>query len=325
MTVVEMEDTYILDDLPLPPARLFERLAQLPGYTWDQSAEPFHSTYNHWHVFGVRHSGTSDISTPAATSSGPSSLTRNSPRTDTRPPIRHHWRSSLSESSSELSLANADNEPTWIPVIARVSSHVVRLEREFHMIRSIVQTSDPECVHTIRPIDLIRLPSDPEDTGTLLVAIFESPGRNILQEFVTFGPAWFAVGGRSDSNEPTPGEQVSLPVFLDFAIGACDCLELLHYGLKTVHGEIRGDAFHFNRETGAVKLTNTGNGARSFDNVLSEGWSTLSRELGVKNKLQFIAPEQTGRMPTEPEPDRHLYIGCAFLDYAGRKACLHGH
>ena len=28
---------------PLPPARLFERLAQLSGYTWDQSIEPFHS------------------------------------------------------------------------------------------------------------------------------------------------------------------------------------------------------------------------------------------------------------------------------------------
>lgn len=26
-----------------PPARLFERLAQLSGYTWDQSFGPFHS------------------------------------------------------------------------------------------------------------------------------------------------------------------------------------------------------------------------------------------------------------------------------------------
>ncbi|PYI10270.1 sensor histidine kinase/response regulator [Aspergillus sclerotiicarbonarius CBS 121057] len=309
-----MEDSHILgDDLPLPPARLFERLAHLPGYTWDQSVEPFHSTYNHWHVFGLRHAAESDVSTPAATSSGPSSLARNSPRTESRPPFRHHWRSSLSESSSELSLSRIDHESIWIPVVARVSSHVVRLEREFHMLRSIVQTSDPDCNHTIRPIDLIRLSSDPGDAGPLLVAIFESPGPNMLREMVAFGPAWFAVGGRNDSNEPTPGEQVSLSVFLDFAIGACDCLELLHYGLKTVHGEIRGDAFHFNREAGAVKLTNTGNGARSFDNILSEGWSSLSRELGVKNKLQFIAPEQTGRMPTEPDSRTDIYaLGVLF-------------
>lgn len=29
--------------VPSPPLRLFDRLAQLHGYTWDQSIEPFHS------------------------------------------------------------------------------------------------------------------------------------------------------------------------------------------------------------------------------------------------------------------------------------------
>lgn len=28
---------------PSPPARLYERLAQLSGYTWDQSIGPFRS------------------------------------------------------------------------------------------------------------------------------------------------------------------------------------------------------------------------------------------------------------------------------------------
>ncbi|KAL4950028.1 hypothetical protein BDW69DRAFT_173097 [Aspergillus filifer] len=321
-----MDDSHILgEDLPLPPARLLQRLAQLPGYTWDQSSEPFHSTYNHWHVFGLRHAADPDASTPLATSSGPSSIARSSPRTDSRPPFRHHWRSSLSESSSELSLSRLDNELAWTPVIARVSSHVVRLEREFHMMRSIMQTSDPDCNHTVRPIDLIRLSSDPGDAGPLLVAIFESPGPNMLQELVAFGPAWFAVGGRGESLEPTPGEQVSLSVFLDFSIGACDCLELLHYGLKTVHGEIRPDAFHFNREARSVKLINTGNGARAFDNVLSEGWQSISKELGVKNKLQFIAPEQTGRMPTEPDSRTDIYaLGVLFWTMLAGKPAFTG-
>lgn len=31
------------DDLPQPPQYLFERLAQLEGYTWDQSLKPLHS------------------------------------------------------------------------------------------------------------------------------------------------------------------------------------------------------------------------------------------------------------------------------------------
>ncbi|KAH8695518.1 putative sensor histidine kinase/response regulator [Talaromyces proteolyticus] len=310
-----MEDHHILgEDLPLPPARLFERLASIPGYIWDPSIEPFHSTYDNWHVFGIRQSSDHDHSTPGATSSGPSSTTRESPRIDVRPPFRHHWRSSLSESSSEFSTSRIELESPWLPVVARVSIHVVRLEREFHMMRSLVQVSDPDCIHTVRPIELVRLPPEPGDAGPILVAVVESPGPNYLGDIVAFGPAWFGLGIQSDSSTTsTPGEQVALPVFLDFAIGACDCLELLHYGLKAIHGEIRGDAFHFNRNTGKVKLVNTGNGARAFDNALSEGWSTLSREVGAKTKLQFVAPEQTGRLPTEPDTRTDIYaLGILF-------------
>ncbi|KAJ5887929.1 hypothetical protein N7495_007970 [Penicillium taxi] len=307
-----MEESILLgDDLPLPPARLYERLGQLPGYTWDQSTEPFHSTYNHWHIHGYRHGIELDLSTPVAASyghhsSGPSSITRTSPRAELRPATRTQNRRP-SDTSSELSFSRPDQEQeqVWVPVVARVSTHVVRLEREFHMLRSIVQSSDPDCNYTVRPIDLVRLPPDPGDVGTLLVAIFESPGHDKLRDLVTFGPASFVAGAKGDNNM-TPNEQVALSEFLDFAIGACDCLEIMHYGMKTVHGEIRGDAFHFS-ENGTVKLSNIGNGARSFDNVLSEGWSSVSRELGAKYKLQFIAPEQTGRMPTEPDSRTDIY------------------
>ena len=307
-----MELSHFLgEDLPLPPSRLFERLAHLPGYTWDQSTEPFHSTYNHWHIHGFHHAVENELSTPFATSSGPassgpSSLSRNSPYIELRPRVLNR-RISLSETSSDFSLSRGgEQEQVWTPVVARVSTNVVRLEREFHMLRSIVQSSDPDCNNTIRPIDLIRLPPEPGDEGTLLVAIFESPGHDHLRDLVTFGPASFVAGSKGDDNS-TPNEQIPLPAFFDFAIGACDCLEILHYGLKTVHGEIRGDAFHFCADDGAVKLANIGNGARAFDNVLSEGWSSVSRELGAKYKLQFIAPEQTGRMPTEPDSRTDIY------------------
>lgn len=33
---------------PPPPPRLFERLRQIAGYTWDESKQPFHSTYDFW-------------------------------------------------------------------------------------------------------------------------------------------------------------------------------------------------------------------------------------------------------------------------------------
>ncbi|KAI2641971.1 putative histidine kinase HHK1p [Xylaria nigripes] len=102
--------------------------------------------------------------------------------------------------------------------------------------------------------------------------------------------------------------------FLDFAVGATQCLELLHHRHGVVHGEIRADAFHYNIETGQVKLVCFGSGVRSFEHGLtSTGWSTLSKELGAKNKLLYISPEQTGRMPAEPDTRTDIYsLGVLF-------------
>ena len=47
-------------------------------------------------------------------------------------------------------------------------------------------------------------------------------------------------------------------------------MELLHHGLKVVHGEIRADAFHFNRDSGVVKLVNLGSGPGSFEHWWSD-------------------------------------------------------
>ncbi|KKZ67766.1 hypothetical protein EMCG_06532 [[Emmonsia] crescens] len=315
-----MDDSHILgEDLPLPPGRLFERLAQLPGYIWDQNLKPFRSSYDHWHVTGVRLASDGDVPilTPSSSSrsrESTSTSAHTSPRIENRSYSRHNWRSSLSETSSDISSSRNDPDASWVPVVARVSSHVIRLEREFHTLKSIIQISDPECKHTVRPIDIIRLAPQPGDRAPLLVTLYESQGPNQLKEYVGFGPTFFqAYGGNVLAESSSPGIQVPIATFLDFAIGACECLELLHYGLKCIHGEIRPDAFHFNSETRAVKISNTGNGARSFDNALSEGWSILSRELGVKNKLQFIAPEQTGRLPTEPDSRTDIYaLGVLF-------------
>ena len=158
---------------------------------------------------------------------------------------------------------------------------------------------------------MFRLPGD---SNNMLVTIYESPGRNYLRELVSFGPAFYALCSRKPSLSGTPGEQVPLQLFLDFAIGACECLELLHHGAKTVHGEIRPDAFHFQKEQNIVRIVNSGNGPRSFENLLSsEGWATLSRELGVKYRLQFIAPEQTGRLAAEPDSRTDIYsLGVVF-------------
>jgi len=197
-------------------------------------------------------------------------------------------------------------------VIARISTHALRLEREFQLCRSFKQTSDPECKHTVRPLDLIRLPSLPAYNEPMVVSIFESPGRNYLSDLVDFGQAWLRGRNSRTLGRPEPStsprEQVSLLTFLDFAVGATECLELLHHGLRVVHGELRADAFHFSQHTRAVKLVNFGSGPRSFeDGLTSAGWSKLSRELGIKNKLQFVAPEQTGRLSGNPDSRSDIY------------------
>ena len=226
--------------------------------------------------------------------------------------MKHFDTSSVA--TDEQSTARDEDERSFTPVIARISSHALRIEREYHLCRSFIQTSDPDCNHTVRLLDLIRLPSHHGDGDALVVSIFESPGRNYLADLVDFGQAWLRHDPRTqkirrpERRENGDQGQISLLTFLDFAIGASECLELLHHGLKVIHGELRADAFHFDRETRAVKLVNFGSGPGSFEHGLtSAGWSRLSKELGIKNKLQFIAPEQTGRMSAEPDSRTDIY------------------
>ncbi|KAL8832988.1 MAG: hypothetical protein Q9170_004587 [Blastenia crenularia] len=315
------------EEQALPPHHLFERLSYLSGYTWDQSIEPFHSSYDNWHVFGIQHAKTdksagASNSAPGAGVSTASS--RSSPKIDPRP--SPHQRNTSSEVLADLASikAETDYEPNFTPVIACVSAHSLRLEREYHLGKAFIQTSDPDCNHTVRLIGLTRLPVRQSDSGPLAVEIFESPGRNYLRDLTDFGPAWYvskqqvvrdANGGHSRSTSQSLGK-ISLSTFLDFAIGASECLELLHHGLKVVHGELRADAFHFNRDTGVVRLVNFGSGPRSFEHaggLTSSGWLTMSRQTGIKNRLMFIAPEQTGRMSAEPDYRTDIYsLGILF-------------
>ncbi|KAL8819512.1 MAG: hypothetical protein Q9223_002076 [Gallowayella weberi] len=302
-----MEDTEQMgEEKDQPPHQLFERLSYLSGYTWD-------------HVRGDR-SVANPTSAPGA--GAPSESSRSSPKLGPRPSPRHF--NTSSDALTDIVSTKTDQDRSFIPVIARVSTHGLRLEREYQLGKTFIQTSDPDCHHTVRLIRLVRLPARQSDPGPLTVQIFESPGRNYLSDLTDFGPAWYVsrrqsrqgVEDAKEGNSPEPLKKISLATFLDFAIGASECLELLHHGLKVVHGELRADAFHFNRETGVVKLVNFGSGPRSFEHsggLTSSGWSTLSRQTGIKTRLMFIAPEQTGRMSAEPDYRTDIYsLGILF-------------
>ncbi|GAB1313271.1 Chk1 protein kinase [Madurella fahalii] len=325
------------DQLLESPARIFERLHQIAGYTWDESRAPFRSTYDNWQIFGSRF--VSPYSTPSAhVAASPAPYHTGSPPvlpnlvpTSRAPPADHRpppSSSSESEHGTDRSAASPPAFPSTVidapvveeRVVARVSYHVLREERAFHISKSLVSSVDPHGERIVKPLDLIRLPPLPGDRGTIIVSIYEDPGPNYLFRVLDLGPAhYFAEKHndrwevcRSDSQALDP--PISLQNFLDFAIGAAQCLEIVHHGQGIVHGEIRGDSFHYNLETNQVKLVSFGSGLRSFEHGLtSTGWSALSKELGAKHKLQYISPEQTGRMPAEPDTRTDIYsLGVLF-------------
>lgn len=195
-----------------------------------------------------------------------------------------------------------------------MSYQVLREERAFHIARNVVATTDPEGDHIIKPLDLIRLTAHPGDRGPIAVSIYQDPGYNALYRLMDLGPAFYRARKfhdvyqahiRSDFNLDDP---IGLNEFLEFAIGATQCLEIIHHSQGMIHGEIRGDSFHYNQEAKKVRLITFGSGVRSFEHGLtSTGWLSLSREIGAKNKLLYISPEQTGRMPSEPDTRTDIY------------------
>ena len=219
-------------------------------------------SYDNWHFFGYertapRHErplsrGRSDIT--SSTSHSPSS---------TRPAYHRSHRSSGSEASASTVHTHHTQTtaktlaPDGRAVVCRVSQHTLRLEREFHLSKLVVKESDPECRHFVRPIEFVRLPAKPGE-DQLVASIFEAPGPNFLKDLMNFGPNWYNFRGNGSSNvagsDALPSNQgVPLLTFLDFAVGSVQCLEILHHGHEIVHGEIRGDAFHF-AESGVVKM-----------------------------------------------------------------------
>ncbi|KAM0335159.1 hypothetical protein ACHAQA_000200 [Verticillium albo-atrum] len=314
------------DDQHDPPARLFERLRQIAGYTWDDTHPPFHTTYDIWHAVGTKF-----VSPFSPATSYPASSPGSSTRLQSgRPSPSEQYSSSsiigaetqadaskdssLSPASPPIPTSNPETPYAEEPVVARISYHILREERTFHITKHLITSVDPDGEHIVKPLDLVRLAPQPGDRGSIVVAIYQHPGLNALFDWIDVGPAFYRTRKVDDHYEAYRKEDfvlnppISVPQFLRFAIGAAQCLEILHYGQGATHGEIRPDAFHYNIQTHRVKLIAIGTGTRSFENRLqSSAWSNLSKELGAKNKLLYISPEQTGRMPAEPDSRTDIY------------------
>ncbi|EGX95607.1 two-component sensor protein histidine protein kinase [Cordyceps militaris CM01] len=331
-------------DPPPPPPRLFERLRQIAGYTWDESIHPIHSTYDYWYVFGFRL--VPQAPTPSASSQHTASSALGG---KLRPSTAEHGGqntpasaidseplpspSLFSRPPSTTSLTSAtESAYTEEPIVARISLHTIREERAFQIANGFFAKADPNARHIVRPVDLIRLPPTSGDRAALVITVYQRIGPNYLLHVLDMGPALYRARKDGESyqsySEPEalPMQTISLEHFLNFAIGAAECLETLHHHHGMIHGEIRGDAFHFNVEANQVRIVSFGSGLRSFEHGLtSTGWSMLSKEIGAKNKLLYISPEQTGRMPAEPDSRTDIYsLGVLFWTLLARQPVFSG-
>ncbi|KAF8862872.1 HHK1, histidine kinase-group X protein [Acephala macrosclerotiorum] len=320
-----------------PPLRLFERLRQLTGYVWDEEKEPFHSSYDNWQVYGYKILGHGHGHAQKTNEKGVAEVSRpNSERDGSYQDSQsgHGSRKTASESGSESNVSHEDgtsSEPGRVQVVARISTHALREERAYHICKNLIKKVDPDGNHIIRPVDIVRLPNQQGDKGPIVVCIFENPGPNYLPRVIDYGPAWYRGRKVEDKleafrDEFVAKEVVPLQTFLDFAVGATECLEILHHGSRIVHGEIRGDAFHMNMINGKVRLINFGSGLRTFEHGLtSTGWSALSKEVGAKTKLSYMSPEQTGRMPAEPDSRTDIYsLGILFWTMLAQQPAFDG-
>ena len=302
---------------------LLDRLRDIPDIDWDDSAPIYHSSRDEWHVRGWRRQAAQSPSYSNGSHS-PTTPNRSSPTSSSRPSTprqRSHDAYPFHSSS----------------VIARISNRSLRLERQYQLARSIGKTSDPKCKYHVRALQILRLQPRHDGDQLLTVILFEDPGYNYLWDMVNYGANWYALTKESrdaptfDPSRTASGDnetgKVHLPIFLDIAIGASSCIEMLHQDQHVIHSEVRGDSFHFDRTTGAVRLVNVGAGSRSVENQLQSGaWTSLSKERGVDYKLHFIAPEQTGRLQATPDVRTDIYrLGLFFwnmlagdLPFSGR-------
>lgn len=205
-----------------------------------------------------------------------------------------------------------------IEVVARIGENMAQEEMLQEEYQTQVSVAASHHKYLLQPVEMQRLPTlDENHKSSLLVCIYESPGPNDLLRFVDCGANWYQTrpeeeGSDNESDEvdsdgSDQSELMPLQTFLDFAIGAAECIQMLH-SKQIVHGQIRGDAFHFSRETGRVRLIHLGSGLRSHDaGRLSADLPAMANQNVATTSISFMSPEQTRRTPIQPDNRADIY------------------
>ncbi|TDL28897.1 histidine kinase [Rickenella mellea] len=202
------------------------------------------------------------------------------------------------------------------------------LEREAHLLNRLSQSSEAMGT-TLRFIDFLSIPWE---SGDCVVLLLVHPGPNLLGRY--FPPskvndlllADMSRGGRPTSSrgdvymagvdeieldeDPEGSDVMDLASFLEFAIQATHCLEVIHKA-GVIHREVRANAFHLNAHSGLVRFAHFGNRSVSLEQLGGPSALVIQADAleevekrKVKDALCYLAPEQTGSVETSLEDHR---------------------
>ncbi|KAF9015434.1 dual-domain HisK/Mak2 protein kinase [Cyathus striatus] len=236
---------------------------------------------------------------------------------------------SWQDTGSMTVLAEGNSLKDGSNVIAKIapaqSNGSMCLEREAHVLSKLSQISDGYST-ALRMIDFFKISREHGDCVVLLLA---HPGLNLLGRYLPPSKVndllladWQRArppSSREDvymiaaenldlTEEMEAFDVMDLASFLEFAIQATHCLEILHKA-GVIHREVRANAFHLNSHSGLVRFVHFGNRAISLENYGSPSSLVLRayeeiEKLKVKEALCYLAPEQTGSIETMTQDHR---------------------
>ncbi|KAI9272442.1 hypothetical protein BY458DRAFT_586342 [Sporodiniella umbellata] len=223
-------------------------------------------------------------------------------------------------------------------VLAKISPHLIRLEREYYLSKRLHPICPNYIPHAVEYISLSQ-----KGLAALLYTDLKS------SDFLYFKHNYqslFSNSALSDKTLAWPCKPFTLDIFLKFAIECCSALQFLHEN-GVIHGELRPSAFYcdYNQDLEKIetKIWNFGGGLKSYEDLLLNRWKSLmtkdiisqqdmpqhyqglysSKEL--QSSLIYVSPEQTGRTSNVIDHRTDLYsLGIIFFVLLTNRAPFEG-
>ncbi|KAF1803065.1 hypothetical protein FB192DRAFT_1421030 [Mucor lusitanicus] len=221
-------------------------------------------------------------------------------------------------------------------VLAKISPHSVRLEREYYVTKRLYSLpgGTKYVPNAIEYVSLVQdglaalLYTDIQPNDYLYFEQCQKTNYFTLHS-LTLMTNNYDVWGQDVLPIPKCND-ITLDVFLTFAVECCSALQFLHEN-GVIHGELRPSAFHC-RSDGqgniSTKVWNFGGGLNSYEELLltSSRWRSSTSNASTPNSSRFyspkefqtslvyVSPEQTGRTSNALDHRADLYsLGIMFF------------